>query len=74
MTKKEAAIIMAFTGYDTLVGDDIEKYFLPYARKVLGIFLKSYESMNENDKKKLQQGAMNDFVKICTRAVDVDNI
>ena len=68
ITKKEAAIIMAYTGFTTLVCEDTH-IFNEYASNVLGKPVTSLSELNELDRRKLQKGAMDDFVKIFANAI-----
>lgn len=62
MTKREAAIVMAYTGVVMFVGDDIE-IFWKYCKEIYGryIYTHEYSSLAE----KIKECSKEDFIKIC---------
>lgn len=65
MTKKEAAIIMAYTGVTTLSGEDF-RIFHEYAEKMLGRPVFSHEFGNVAIAEQLKAAAAKDFMELCT--------
>lgn len=68
MTKRELAIIMAYTDVTTLTGDDL-KYFYEYVSEVAGRAVYTYEMTEIIDKYK-ETLIRSDFVKLCENATD----
>lgn len=67
MTKHEAAIIQAYTGYAMLVGDDFQ-IFKRYCENLLGhpIFTHEYPDCEEEIRKMSKK----DFIEICKKLAD----
>jgi hypothetical protein len=61
MTKHEAAVIMAYTGVCTLVGDDLE-YFYKYVYGILGKPIWTHEFPKYFDL--IKEKSKPDFIKI----------
>ena len=64
MTKKEKAIIMAYTGYALLTGEDFRIYH-EYITKLLGRPIFTHELANKSVMDEIQDKSKNDFIKIC---------
>lgn len=62
MTKHEAAVIMAYTGKVTLIGDDIG-IFWKYCYELLGFPIYTHEYLEYADRIKVLSKP--DFLKIC---------
>lgn len=62
MTKKEAAIIMAYTGVQMLKGDDIEAFW-KYCKSIYGrsIYTHEYPSLSD----KIKDLSKPDFIELC---------
>ena len=69
LTKKEAAVIEAYTGVAMLVGDD-RKYLYDYLSEVVGIPVYTHEIPHIVDVYKDE--IKRDFVKICKSISDAD--
>jgi len=71
MTKRECAIVMAYTGIATLQGDDL-KYFYDYLEEILGKTTYTHElpySLSD-----IEEKSKPDFICICAKAVTEKNI
>lgn len=62
MTKKEAAIIMAYTGVQMLKGDDIE-VFWQYCKSIYGRLIYTHEYPSLADK--IKDLSKPDFIELC---------
>lgn len=71
MTKREAAIIMAYTGFVTLKGKDL-KYFYKYASKLLGYSVHTHDFGIPYILDELKEKSKNDFIQICKEITDED--
>lgn len=71
MTKKEVAIVMAYTGDTMLTGDDL-KYFYDYVSELLGRTAYTHDFFLEDEKIKLK--AEPDFIKLCETLKDYDGV
>lgn len=69
MTKREAAIIMAYTGFVTLKGKDL-KYFAEYASKLLGYPVYTHDFGVPSVTDELHEKSKNDFIQICKEVSD----
>lgn len=69
MTKREAAIIMAYTGIAMLQGDDLNEYY-KYISEIMGrtVFTHEITSISEMIREKSKP----DFIKLCESATDDD--
>lgn len=65
MTKKECAIVMAYTGVCMLVGDDL-KYFYDYVSTLMDKPLLSHEIGERADL--IKEAAKDDFFELCKTA------
>lgn len=70
MTKRECAIVMAYTGYCMLSGDDLE-IFNKYAEEKMGRPLYTHEYYTLA--KEIQKRAKEDFLELCRTATDEGN-
>ena len=70
MTKRECAIVMAYTGYCMLSGDDLE-IFNKYAEEKMGRPLYTHEYYTLA--KEIQKRAKEDFLELCQSARDEEN-
>ena len=70
MTKRECAIVMAYTGYCMLSGDDLE-IFNKYAEEKMGRPLYTHEYYTLA--KEIQKRAKEDFLELCRTAIDEGN-
>lgn len=70
MTKRECAIVMAYTGYCMLSGDDLE-IFNKYAEEKMGRTLYTHEYYTLA--KEIQKRAKEDFLELCQSARDEEN-
>lgn len=64
MTKREAAIIMAYTGTCMLAGDDL-KYYYKYVSEILGYEVQTFDLARTDLIKEKSKG---DFIKLCEEA------
>lgn len=67
MTKREAAVIQAYTGYVILAGDDM-KIFYKYCKKLLGFTLYTHEYIKYADE--IKELSKPDFIEICKNLED----
>ena len=67
MSKKEAAIIQAYTGYVILTGDDLG-IFYAYCEKLLGFPIFTHEYIEYADK--IKELSKPDFIEICKNLED----
>ena len=70
MTKRECAIVMAYTGYCMLSGDDLE-IFDKYAEEKMGRPLYTHEYYTLA--KEIQKRAKEDFLELCQSAKNEEN-
>ena len=70
MTKRECAIVMAYTGYCMLSGDDLE-IFNKYAEEKMGRPLYTHEYYTLA--KEIQKRVKEDFLELCRTAIDEGN-
>lgn len=69
MTKREAAIIMAYTGTAMLTGEDFD-IFHKYVEHILGRPVFTHELGSESVWDEIKEKSKNDFLDICKNAVD----
>lgn len=67
MTKKECAIVMAYTGICMLKGEDIG-IFYEYIAKLMERPVFSHELANEEICEAIKEKSLNDFLKLCKEA------
>ena len=67
MTKRECAVIMAFTGVCMLKGDDL-KYFYEYVFEIMGRPIFTHEIAKYADE--IKEKAKPDFIRICAEATN----
>lgn len=70
MTKREAAIIMAYTGIRTLDPVDEMLYLYNYIAELTGRFPEPYTPPEVYLTDEIREKATNDFMKICKSATD----
>lgn len=69
MTKRECAIVMAYTGFAMLQGDDID-IFYKYCEELLGSPVFTHELTKESVQNEIMVKAKADFVELCRNAVE----
>ena len=69
MTKRECAVVMAFTGTTMLRSEDI-KIFYDYLEELFGRPVYSHELGNELILAEIKEKSQKDFVEICRMAAD----
>lgn len=69
MTKRECAVVMAFTGVTMLKGENIE-IFYDYLEELFGRPVYSHELENELCWAEIKEKSQKDFVEICRMAED----
>lgn len=69
MTKRECAVVMAFTGTTMLTGNDIG-IFYSYLEELFGRPVYSHELANELCWAEIKEKSQKDFVEICRMAAD----
>lgn len=69
MTKRDAAIIMAYTGYVTLQGENLVQYGR-YVSEILGRPVFTHEIPSLSDE--IREKSKPDFIKLCESATDDD--
>ena len=69
MTKRECAIVMAYTGFAMLQGDDLD-IFYKYCEELLGRPVLTHELATESVQIELMVKAKADFVELCRNAVE----
>lgn len=69
MTKREAAVIQAFTGRALLTGDDIGAFYA-YAEEKLGTPVLSHELFSQKTLARLAELSKPDFLAICSSLTD----
>lgn len=67
MTKQECAIVMAYTGYSMLQGDDIA-IFHKYVEEKMGKPLWTHEYASPEMMFKISRACKDDFIKLCREA------
>ncbi len=67
MTKRECAIVMAYTGICMLQGDDLDLFY-DYIREKLGRSVYTHELGTRSVQDELQQACRADFLDICKNA------
>lgn len=65
MTKRECAIVMAYTGTCMLTGYELQ-YFYQYIEKIMGRPIYTHELLKFE--KEIQQRSYNDFINLCRNA------
>lgn len=68
MTKRECAVIMAYTGICALTGDDLD-YFYEYIAELMGRPICTHELPAIADD--LKEKAKPDFIRLCREAAEV---
>lgn len=66
MTKEECAIIMAYTGYTMLRGDDLN-FFYEYVTKIIGRPVWTHELADMAEE--IQEKSRQDYNRLCSEAV-----
>lgn len=69
MTKKECAIVMAYTGICMLQGDNLGIYY-KYVQDLMGRPVWSHEMADKEIDNKIKELAKPDFLKLCSEATD----
>lgn len=64
MTKKECAIVMAYTGITMLSGEDFGIYHR-YIEDIMGRPVWTHELANESTVKEIKEKSRYDFLKVC---------
>lgn len=64
MTKKECAIVMAYTGITMLSGEDFSIYHR-YIQDIMGRPIWTHELANESVVKEIKEKSRYDFLKVC---------
>lgn len=67
MTKRECAIVMAYTGVIMLTGDDLERFY-KYIDKKLGRKVQTFELASMVTWQKIREACKDDFEKLCKEA------
>ena len=71
MTKRECAIVQAYTGYCMCSGDD-SKFFYEYLKELYGRDVYTHEIPDLS--KDIQDKAKDDFVSLAALSVDIDDV
>lgn len=69
MTKRECAIVQAYTGFVMLAGKDVW-YFLKYIQELISRPVWTHELINETVRRMVEERAKPDFIELCRTAVD----
>lgn len=69
MTKREAAVIQAFTGRALLTGDNVGAFY-KYAEEKLGTPVLSHELFSQKTLDRLAELSRPDFLNICKNLID----
>lgn len=72
MTKRECAIVQAYTGICMLAGDDLG-YFYEYVQELMGGPLWTHELADKHVVGTIKERARADFIELCRTAVDVND-
>ena len=67
MTKRECAIVMAYTGICMLQGDDFNIYY-DYICKKLGRRVYTHELAAKEMEHKIKEASKEDFINLCKKA------
>lgn len=67
MTKKELAVVMAYTGSVTLAGENL-KYYCEYVESLLGYAPQTLDFYYLKDE--IKKRAKADFIRLCKEATD----
>lgn len=67
MTKRECAIVMAYTGTVMLTGDSIREYY-KYISEIMGRPIYTHELADRNIQKQLKEASREDFIGLCKGA------
>ena len=71
MTKRECAIIMAYTNVNMLEGEDFDKYYIKYAEEKLGCSgLNAFDLANWDVVEHIKRASKDDFINLCKTATD----
>lgn len=69
MTKRECAIVMAYTGKTMLAGDNLGVFY-DYLKEILGKTLWTHELADEKIWKEIEEKSKPDFIELCRTATD----
>lgn len=69
MTKRECAIVEAFTGICMLTGKDTD-IFYKYISDKLGFLIYTHELADKEVQEKIKEAARADFIELCRTATD----
>ena len=69
MTKRECAIVQAYTGVVMLAGENLG-YFYKYIQELMGYPVWTHELADEDVWRTIQERAKPDFLELCRTAVD----
>lgn len=69
MTKRECAVVMAYTGFAMLQGDDLD-IFYKYCEELLGSPVLTHELAAESVQNEIMVKAKANFVELCRTARD----
>lgn len=69
MTKRECAIVMAYTGIVMLAGENLYIYY-KYIEELFGRPVQTFEFASETIDKKIKELSKNDFLKLCKEATE----
>ena len=72
MTKRECAIVQAYTGVVMLAGENLG-YFYDYIMELMGYPVWTHELVDVSVVRKIQELARPDFIELCRTAVDVSD-
>lgn len=64
MTKRECAIVMAYTGVVMLTGDSLKEYY-KYLNEIMGRPVHSHELAFKNVQKEIKETCRADFLSLC---------
>lgn len=67
MTKRECAIVMAYTGMCMLTGDSLKDYYA-YIEEIIGRPVYTHELADKEMQRIIRQKSLNDFVELCRTA------
>lgn len=64
MTKRECAIVMAYTGVVMLTGDSLKEYY-KYLNEIMGRPVYSHELAFKSVQKEIKEACRADFISLC---------
>lgn len=67
MTKRECAIVEAYTGICMLTGEDT-RYFYEYIKDKLGFLIYTHELADKEVQQKIKDASKQDFIELCRTA------